>query len=128
MDHDHFLAVVELYASLDRDTAKRATAATLATLGERIAKGEARDLAAELPPELAPLVATHGPAERFDLDEFIRRVAEGEGVDLATAERHASAVFVALSRSVSEEEWDDMVAELPMPEFTTLLPRGPAPT
>jgi uncharacterized protein (DUF2267 family) len=128
MDYDGFLAIVQEFAEVDRDAARNATAATLATLAERVAKGEARDLAAELPPELAPLVATNGPAERFDLDEFIRRVAEREGVDPATAERHASAVFVALGRAVTPKELEDVIAELPMPEYARLLPRGPSST
>jgi hypothetical protein len=32
-------------------------------------------------------------AERFGLDKFIRRVAELEGIDGATAHRHVQAIF-----------------------------------
>jgi uncharacterized protein (DUF2267 family) len=126
MDYDRFMEIVEQMAHLDRDGAERATRATLMTLGERIAEGEARDLAAELPPELGPLLSAGPKAEPFDVIEFIRRVAERENVDLETAERHASAVFVALYRAVSPKELSDMLAELPVRYYARLLPRGPA--
>jgi uncharacterized protein (DUF2267 family) len=121
-----FITVVERGARLDRAAAERAVRATLQTLGERIAPGEAAQLAAELPPELAPWVATNTPAERFDLDEFVRRVAERAGVDPASAERQAAAVFTALQRAVSRKELHDVIEELPTPEFARLLPAGPA--
>jgi uncharacterized protein (DUF2267 family) len=79
----------------------------------RAGGGRARHLTEQLPPEPAAWLATDGPAELFDVDEFVRRVAEREGVDPGTAERHAHAVFEALGRVVSEDEIDDMAAELP---------------
>ena len=124
LGQDHFLAIVEQAARTDRDGAQRAVQAVLQTLGERIAAGEARDLAEQLPPELAPWIATTTSPERFDVDEFLRRVAEREGTDLDTAERHARAVFTALGQVVSADEMADMAAELPK-DFAPLLPYGP---
>jgi uncharacterized protein (DUF2267 family) len=112
-EHERFITTVQQKAGISRLEAERATRATLETLAERLSAGEARDLAAELPPELAPWIATEGGAEPFHVDEFIRRVAAREQVDLATAEQHARAVFDALGRTVSEDEVDDMAAELP---------------
>jgi uncharacterized protein (DUF2267 family) len=123
MDAQQFTAVVQEAAGVDEAHAVRAITATLGTLAERLAAGEARDLAAALPPELAPALATTGPAEGFDVDEFVRRVAEREGVDLATAERDARAAFTALGRAVSADELADVAAELPR-SFATLLPTG----
>jgi uncharacterized protein (DUF2267 family) len=96
----------------------------LQTLAERIAAGEARDLVEELPAELAPWLATDTDAEGFDVDEFLRRVAEREEVDVDAAQRHAAAVFLAIGRTVSDKELDDLIAELPR-DFAPLLPRGP---
>jgi uncharacterized protein (DUF2267 family) len=123
MDYERFIDVVATVAALDRDGAERASRATLQTLGERIDREEARQIAAQLPPELAPWIATMSPAEAFDADELVRRVARREDVDVGVAERHVAAVFDALARTVSREEWDDMVAELPG-DFARLLPRG----
>jgi uncharacterized protein (DUF2267 family) len=125
-DAETFLeTVAQVAGRLSLEDAERATQATLETLAERIADGEARDLAAQLPPEIAPHLATTSPAEGFDAEEFVRRVAEREGVDVPTAERHVAAVFVALDRTVSRQEVDDLVAELPS-DFLRLLARGPA--
>jgi uncharacterized protein (DUF2267 family) len=123
VDYDTFVTTVAEAADLDRDGAERAIRATLQTLGDRIASGEADDLAAELPPDAAPWLATNTPAEAWDLDQFLRRVAEREGVDVETAESHASAVFLALGRAVSGKEFDDMLAELPR-EYDRLLPKA----
>jgi uncharacterized protein (DUF2267 family) len=123
MDHEKFIDLVAAEAGVDRDGAERAVHATLQTLAERIDREEARQLAAQLPPEVAPWLATMSAAERFDADELVRRVAQREDVDVHTAERHTRAVLDALARTVSPKEWDDMVAELPG-DFARLLPRG----
>jgi uncharacterized protein (DUF2267 family) len=125
MDYEEFLTVVEQSARIGREDAERAVRATLQTLAERIARGEARDLAAQLPFELAPwLNAGTADAEPFEADEFLRRVAERTDGDPDTALRLSRAVFDALSRAVTRQEWDDTVAELPR-DFAPLLPRGP---
>jgi uncharacterized protein (DUF2267 family) len=124
VNEDAFLTTVEQLAEIGRDRATRAMRATLETLGERIGVGEARDIAEQLPPELAPWIAGTGNPERFDVDEFLRRVAEREGVDVENAERHARAVFEALRRTVTAAEFADMQAELPK-DFAPLLPQGP---
>lgn len=112
--YEPFLEVVEQKAHRSREDAERAARATLQTLAERISAGQARDLAEQLPSELAPWVATTGGAEPFDVDEFVRRVAEREGTEVARAERDARAVFAALGRCVRRrKEIDDLVSELP---------------
>ena len=93
MTREQFVTTVAHAARIGFDRAERAIEATLQTLAERIDAGEARDLAEELPDEVAPWLATTTPAERLDIDEFLRRVAEREGVDIETAERDAAAVF-----------------------------------
>jgi uncharacterized protein (DUF2267 family) len=119
-EHERFITTVEQKAGLARADAERAARATLETLAERLSAGEARDLAAQLPPELAPWLATHTGAEPFDVDEFMRRVAAREAADVGAAERHARAVFDALGRTVSRDEVADMAAELPK-DFEPLI-------
>ena len=119
-EYEHFIVTVQQNARISRDAAERATQATLQTLADRLSKGEARDLAASLPAELAPYLFTDTDAQAFGVDEFLRRVAEREGVDLAAAERHARAVFTALGRLVDRGEIDDMTSELPS-EFGPLV-------
>src|SRR3954463_4466458 len=91
-EHDQFLTAVQQKARISRERAEAAARATLETLAERLSAGEARDVAAQLPPELAAYLPPRGDAERFDVEEFLRRVAEREGVDVPTAEEHARAV------------------------------------
>jgi uncharacterized protein (DUF2267 family) len=96
----------------------------LQTLAERIDRGEARNLAALLPAEVAPWIATTSPAEGFDVDEFVRRVAQREGVDEPTAYGHVRAVLDALAGAVGPDELADVAAELSK-DYAALLPRGP---
>jgi uncharacterized protein (DUF2267 family) len=121
---DEFITAVAQAARVGWDQAVRATEATLQTLADRIDAGEARDLAAALPDAIAPYLGTATPAQRFGLDEFLRRVAEREGVDLDTARRHAEAVLIVLQRAVGPREFADLSAELPK-DFAALLPQGP---
>ena len=53
-EHDQFLTTVQQKAGISRERAEAAARATLETLAERLSSGEARDVAAQLPPELAP--------------------------------------------------------------------------
>ena len=121
---EQFVTTVAHAARVGLDRAERAIEATLQTLAERIDAGVARDLTEELPDEVAPWLATVTSAERFDIEEFLRRVADREGVDIETAQRHAAAVFVALQRAVSRQEFAALSAQLPK-DFAPLLPAGP---
>jgi uncharacterized protein (DUF2267 family) len=49
----------------------------------------------------------------MSLDEFVRRVAEREGVGLEAAFEHARAVIATLREAVGEEEFRDVSAQLP---------------
>jgi uncharacterized protein (DUF2267 family) len=120
MEHQDFLTVVEETARLTRADAERAVRATLTVLAERLSYGEARDVAAELPEELRPLLADDTPTQRFGLDEFVQRVAEREGVDLDAAREHVRAVFAALGRALDWKELHDIASELPR-EFDDLI-------
>jgi uncharacterized protein (DUF2267 family) len=116
-----FMDVVEETAGITLEEAERAVHASLRTLAERITGGEADDIAAFLPRELrADLRSAPEPAEPFSLGEFVRRVAEREGVDEDTAYSHALAVFTALGQAVAPNELRDMAAQLPR-DFEPLL-------
>jgi uncharacterized protein (DUF2267 family) len=119
-EHDQFLTTIQQKAGISRERAEAAARATLETLAERLSSGEARDIATQLPPELAPYLPPRGDAEGFDLEEFLRRVAEREGVDVPTADEHARAVFAALRRAVDPDEIEDLAAELPK-DFAPLV-------
>ncbi len=128
MKHDEFIGQVQHRARLSsRGAAERATRATLEILAERLAGGEAKDLAAQLPPELAEHLRGGWSAmgERFSLEEFFRRVSQREGVDLPEAVFHARAVIEVLSEAVSQGEMDDVRAQLPA-EFNRLFEAGSA--
>src|ERR1700753_747489 len=89
---DEFITAVAQAARIGWDQAKRATPAALETLADRSDGGGGRGLPAALPDTIAPYLGTAPPAEQFGLDEFLRRVAGREGVDLETARRQAEAV------------------------------------
>ncbi len=126
MKHDEFIGQVQHRARLSsRGEAERATRATLEILAERLAGGEANDLAAQLPQELAEYLRREwsGIGERFSLEEFFRRVSLREGVDLPDAIFHARAVIEVLTEAVSMGEINDVRAQLPA-EFDRLFEAG----
>jgi len=123
MDYDRFLALVQRTAEVDGELAERTTRATMETLAERLLPGETRDLAEQVPDELARWLSPRGQRAAFDAEEFVRRVAEREGIDVATAEKHVKAVFYALSRAITRDEFDDMVSELPK-DYRPLLEKA----
>ena len=116
MDARSFIGKVQSTAQLpDFDAAMGATRATLQTLGERLAGGEPKDLASQLPNELKPWVeegARSGP-QVFDAAEFAARVSRRQGVDTSTGAACAIAVMETLRDAVTPGELGDVVEQLP---------------
>ncbi|WP_016699660.1 DUF2267 domain-containing protein [Actinoalloteichus spitiensis] len=110
MRHDEFIGAVQHRARLSsRGQAEGVTRATLETLGERIPEPQAEHLAAQLPREIAVslrrtiTMGGAGSGERFDLDEFTRRVANRAGVDPPKAVYDARVVLEVLGEATQGE-------------------------
>jgi uncharacterized protein (DUF2267 family) len=114
--YDEFIGQVRHRARLGSHAeAERAIRATLETLAERLVGGEAHDLAAQLPPELALYLQPPdaGIGAKLTLDEFFALVSEREGVDLPDAAFHARVVIGLLTEAVSIGEIKDVRVQLP---------------
>ena len=113
MKYDQFIATVAERAGVPRDEAEKLTRATLQVLAQRLTGGEAKDLRSQMPKELQPdLTKEQEPAERFDVDEFARRVAERSGTDEADAGAGVMAVLATIHDAVTPGEFDDVLAQL----------------
>lgn len=130
MQFNEFLGQVQHQAQLPSlGHALSATRATLTTLGERLAGGEAAHVAAQLPREISHFLtggdaASLGSGQRFGLDEFIARVAMREGTGLPLAAYHAQAVMHVLDDAVSPGEMAQVRQQLP-DDIRRLLPGTP---
>jgi uncharacterized protein (DUF2267 family) len=120
MDYAKFLSIVGQAADVDRAVAERATRATLETLAERLSIDEARAFARPLPPELLGPLTTLDRPRPFGVDEFVHRVAEREGIDVAEALRHVGVVFFALRRAMGDDGFARLKAALPQ-DFAPVL-------
>jgi uncharacterized protein (DUF2267 family) len=113
MKGEQFIAEVRNLAELGtNEDAQQATRATLETLRERLAGDEPSNLAAQLPPEIAPFVEGKGGREAFPVEEFYGRVAQREGVTNDEAVKHARAVATVLQTAVTEGELEDVRSQL----------------
>ena len=97
------------------------TRATFETLAHRVSAGEVRDLAGQLPEQLAEAIRRNGKSpERFGLDELIQRVSKRTGLNEAETTAGVRAVLVTLREAVEETEFNNFMSQLPG-EFTRLL-------
>ena len=113
MKGDQFIAEVRNLAELrNNEEAEKAIRATLETLKERLAGNEPSNLAAQLPPEVAPYVEGDGGRQSFSVGEFYDRVAQREGVGHDEAVRHARAVATVVQTAVTGGEIDDIRSQL----------------
>jgi uncharacterized protein (DUF2267 family) len=113
MKGDQFFTEVRNLAELDNnEEAEKAIRATLETLRERLAGNEPSNLAAQLPPEIAPYAEGSGGQDSFSVNEFYSRVAEKEGVSQDEAVKHARAVATVLQTAVTGGELDDVRSQL----------------
>jgi uncharacterized protein (DUF2267 family) len=115
MQYDEFIGRVQQRARLAwRGDAEAATDAVLTTLGERLAGGEAGDLAGQLPERLQTALAPGADRQvSYSLDEFFQRVSDREGADLPDAVFHARAVVEVLTEAVSEGQIRHVRDQLP---------------
>ncbi|MFC7165741.1 DUF2267 domain-containing protein [Halospeciosus flavus] len=114
-----FAAEVRERLGLDSDPeARDVSAAVLEAFGERLAKGEAEDLARFLPADLQDALVVDDPAAEQDYGpvEFLDRVGDLADVDKETANEYARAVLWTLAEVVPEDELERATAELP-PEY-----------
>jgi uncharacterized protein (DUF2267 family) len=104
-----------------------AVRATLSTLSERLTFEEAKDLAAQLPGEIAACLSISPVmhAQRLSLDEFFYRVATREKAHPPDAICHARVVMEVLSEAVTKGEMEDVLGQLPA-EFRTFVRSGGA--
>jgi uncharacterized protein (DUF2267 family) len=125
--YDEFIKEVQTRGHMEsRQEAERATRATLQTLAERLAGGEPKDLASQLPPELTEYMRYEGEATSnpFSLDEFFERVNEKDGgVDRPTAVYQARVVVEVLGDAVTQGVIDDVRSQLP-DEYAPLFEAG----
>lgn len=113
MNRDEFLAKVrELGEYADRAETERATRAVLGLLGQRLGD-EAKDLAAQLPGDLADAVLTEGAAESYGEAEFLRRLASELGATEETARWDASAVLTTVAEAVTGGQLNQILTRLP---------------
>lgn len=122
MDYLTFETKVSERSGLPPEQAAAVIRATLVTLAERITKGEANDLAAQLPKQLKEWLhkKSEPTAESFGLEEFLRRVAARAGLPGGQARQGARAVFSTLHEAVTGGEFRDVMSQLPN-EFSGLL-------
>jgi uncharacterized protein (DUF2267 family) len=123
MDYDRFLSIVARGAGIDAVAAERATRDVVVTLARRIHRGPLAEVTRHAPEPTRGWFSPKYPRETFDDEEFVRRVATAQEVDVDSAARRVRAVFYALSRAIPADALDPLVAELPK-DFDPLL--GPA--
>ncbi|MBB1154549.1 MULTISPECIES: DUF2267 domain-containing protein [Amycolatopsis] len=94
----------------DSRDAERVAHAVLRTLSERISPEAAASLAVRLPAELADVLRPGGGSgERFELEEFVGRIAHRAGLRDPEAVHRAGVVLDVLGREtvqVADEVWD----------------------
>jgi uncharacterized protein (DUF2267 family) len=117
-EQEFVTAVRESLGLPDNESAGTAVRATLAVLGRRLAGGEGKDLASQLPGSLGEQIPQDAPGERFDVTSFYQRVAEaeraeGREVTDAQARQHARAVAKGLETALTDGEWKDFTSQLP---------------
>lgn len=119
MKVDQFYAKVRERGNYaDAAEAERVTKTVLGVLGQRLAGGEAKDLAAQLPGELQPsLQAGSSDADGgFGAEEFLTRAAAELGATRETATWDVSAVLTTVAEAITGGQLNQVLTQL-QPEY-----------
>ncbi len=128
MTHERFIEEVMQRAGFQQAAmAALAIDAALQVLGERLPRGTARELAAQLPESLAGALRRGPHGGVFSREELYARVAEREGVRLGFAVEHAQVVLQVLAEAAPADALTLARQELPAPLAELLTPRAPSP-
>lgn len=116
------LDLVRRERAIDSDNdAYEALTATLGALGERLSHGQARDVAAFLPPEFSEaILAAETPATDLSAEEFLERVIDRTGTDSGVARTYVQASTAALAEALPDYEYRNVLDQLPN-EYGPLL-------
>lgn len=116
MNFDEFVGQVQHRVGLpDTGRALRTVRATLLPLGERIPEGNAEDIAANLPLEIKWYLtgAVHEHGQRFDWQEYLRRVSEIDQSDPPEAAYRARIVVDLVREEVPPSDFEQLRNLLP---------------
>lgn len=117
MQRTEFIERVRRDGDLDsNEDAETVTVSTLQTLSDRIAEGQAEDIADELPDELAGTLSVEGgQATELTVEQFLERVAtdEQEASIEGDTENHVRAVLSTLEATIDDEESRALREQLP---------------
>jgi uncharacterized protein (DUF2267 family) len=122
VEYDEFIDHVAERAGVSREHAEKLSHATLTVLADRISGGQALDLAAMLPEELARhlrMAHTKLP-KKYGFDEFVGKVHQRASVPGQEVRPGIRAVMLTLREVVGEKEFRDALAQLPG-QFLVLL-------
>jgi uncharacterized protein (DUF2267 family) len=105
-------------SGLTRERAEKALVSVLCALEQRLIKGEADDLRAQLPLKLQEALQSCNPQRerplwKFGLDELLQMVAEDLGGDRELAESVTRAVLATVRAHITEGEAEQVGHELP---------------
>lgn len=114
MRHDEFLAKVRERGQYeDHAEAERVTAVVLGLLGSRLTRGEAEDLAAQLPAGTKDSLLADPEAQGgFGVEEFVDQVAGRLETTPETARWDASAVLSTVADSVTGGQLNQVLNQL----------------
>jgi uncharacterized protein (DUF2267 family) len=125
MRYETIIEQVQDSCGLEKAEAVRAVEALVETLGERLQKTERDNLADQLPGELKEHLFKRPQTAPFGLEEFYTRMAARTGLRFAAAVQRSRCAAVALQKSASQGELDDVRAQL-RPEYDELFGQPPS--
>lgn len=122
MDRKQFVSEVHERIGLDSpEETEKVVEAVLETLGERLELTEKRHLASQVASDLKEPILRRKRTERYDLEEFYKRVgARAGGLTYTRAQTYTHAVIEVLRQAIAPGELEHLIEKLP-DEYRDLL-------
>jgi uncharacterized protein (DUF2267 family) len=125
MDDRAFYLNVSRRTMLSKEESADLSRAVVETIAQRLSAGELRELAGQLPSQLAEVTQRDSKSPvRFGLDEAIRRVSKRTGLTEVETTDGIRAVLTTLRDPVDEREFTHLMSNLPA-EFSRLVDAEP---
>ncbi|MCK9274081.1 MAG: DUF2267 domain-containing protein [Syntrophales bacterium] len=113
MNYDDFVIRVQDRLDVSQEQALKIIEACLETLGERLYRTEREKFAAQLPAQLKKFILKRIDNDRYNLEEFYKRVGARAGMRQGRGAETAQAVMAVVREAITPGELEYLGSHLP---------------
>ncbi|MDB5164267.1 MAG: hypoxic response protein 1 [Candidatus Saccharibacteria bacterium] len=113
MKYRELIKKIQDYSGFSDNESEDALDLVVETIATRLAPGQRKDFASQLPEELEDIAMRPTIAQQFSADDMLEELCELEDIDRGRAKKQVMAVWRALKDAISPRKIENIRSQLP---------------